>query len=764
MATDSAPPARRQFWQLPMFVLGLVAAGAAWKYFPPQPVNAGERVAQDLHSLRHALDRKTIDPREVEALMGRLASAPELVGDDPLTRHLLGSAHVVLAEKGSVEGAAAEWRTANAEFSKCDPNVMKENKSEFPKFIFRSAKAAAAVGVGDPAALLAGLETVPPSDEPGERSRLIADTCLRATPPDLKRAKQELTAYLSGAARGTPAAVARYKIRLSELCATSGEADKARGWLKEVGSSAPPELQADAKLVLARMAAADRDLTEAVSLLQAAEALPGLPADQRALIRYETGRGLLGLGKTPTAREYLTKAAGDDGPAAVAARVRLAEIIAREPSPKEAVTHLEAVVQGVKGEFKNPHVTTAEVRTAFESAITACRASGDYDAGVKAAVAYQAVAQGGRDRELWAETVASWGEALLAAKQSAEGKGKLTEAATEFVRLADDRNAPAERVALLNRAMTCYRSASDAAGLNAVLSKLAQVPGATPDVAANANLVRAEQHLADGKFSDGIALLNEAMKAGGPVGTRAKVKLAVAHVAEGRRLLGTPGTAAEGKKMIEFGQDLLSSVANKTYDTADERLAHQEALYNLGRLQLNPGLPALLNYPDAETRFRRLLREYPSGTYTEEASLFLGICLTQLSQGAHKNGVPPPDAERKLTEARDLYEGLMQAKSDSVRTHAELRLVNVMLLLKQWDALGPTCDKLADKYRGQVQELVVLNILYAGYTQAKRPDQAKAVFERMQKAFAALPDTAFNAEMSEYTKAHWVRWFDQMRR
>ena len=40
MATDTAPrPARRMYWQLPVFALGVTAAVFAWRYFPPKPAN-----------------------------------------------------------------------------------------------------------------------------------------------------------------------------------------------------------------------------------------------------------------------------------------------------------------------------------------------------------------------------------------------------------------------------------------------------------------------------------------------------------------------------------------------------------------------------------------------------------------------------------------------------------------------------------------------------------------------------------------------------
>ena len=75
MATDTAPdvtftivespvvpgaPAavrRRNYWQLPLFVLGVTAAIAAWRAFPPKPDNPTESFQKDLIALKQAVDR-----------------------------------------------------------------------------------------------------------------------------------------------------------------------------------------------------------------------------------------------------------------------------------------------------------------------------------------------------------------------------------------------------------------------------------------------------------------------------------------------------------------------------------------------------------------------------------------------------------------------------------------------------------------------------------------------------------------------------------
>jgi tetratricopeptide (TPR) repeat protein len=770
MATETAPsmastePAqRRQFWQLPTFVLGLTLAVLAWKYFPARPATTGADTARQQAELRQALEKRSIDVTELEQVLRRLPSNPDEI-TSPQLHHMMGSANLILAERGLVGESADRWQRAFVHLSRCDATVLTDPITR-STYAFRTAKASAATGVGDPAQLIQALDSVPPSEDPGERTRLIADTCLRMTPPDLKRAKAELSTYLSGQARGTVGHLAKYRLKLSELCMASNEPDKARAWLKEIGPDAPPESVSAAKMQLARIAFSERDTNEAVKMLQSAEQVPGLPDEQKAVIRFETARGLLGLGNTTAAREYFLKLTNERGPIGVATRVKLAELIAREPVPKGAVEHLEAATKGLNqpADFTNSYITLAELRGAFEAAISACRSGGDYESALRCTAPYRPVAEDNRDRFLWCEIQANWGEAQLQAGQSVDGKSRLTQASAEMIKLADMSHSAAARANHLNQASDWYRLAGDKAGEAAVLNSLATLPGASVDVAAAANVSRADQFLAEGRFDEAVKLLNQATQSVGAVGTRAKVKLALAYTTEGKRRMLTKATDPEARKLLENGQDLLADVANKTYETADEKLAHQEALYELGRLLVSPNLPGILNYQEADTRFGRLLREYPTGHYTEWGTLYRGICLTQLANGEHNGRVAPTDAERKLSEAKSLFDGLTKAKNEKVRVHADMRLMYTVWLLKQYDTLPTLCEQMVTRYKGRVQELIALNMLYSGFMSARRPDQAKLVYDRLDQAYRALPETAFSNEMTEYTKAHWSKWLADQR-
>lgn len=757
MATETAPRPRRMYWQLPVFAIGVTVAVLAWRYFPQAGFADARTVEQDRYTLRQAISRRPVNVAEVQSLLTKLGDEATRSGGNAEVAFVQGSAFMLVAEQGPADQAVENWKKANALLAECDGTQLAD-KQDRARLAFRAAKATAGAGVGDPAVFIKQLEVVPQGEEPGEKSRLLAETCLRLTPPDTKRAKTELAAYLSGPPRGTPEQAAKLKLTLADLCASTTEVDKAKTWLKEIGDPVPTALQAEARLRLARLALADGDVNEAVKLFQSADMLPNLPAGTQATVRYETGRGLMFLNNPAAARECLLKVVDSPTPAGAAANVRLMELSARDLDPSGGVTYLETALKGVKtpGEWVNPHVQLAEVRGVCESFIAACKTAGKHAIAARTADVYSPIAESGRDRELWADAMAAWGST----PGTADAADKLKLAAAEWVKLADAR--PDDlKTAFFQRAVAAYQSAGDSASANAVLSKLSTGPGVSPETQVAAKLQKVETLIAENKLDDAVKLLGEVANAGGPLGTRATLRLALLYAVEGKRTLATQPSDQAARKQVEYAVILLTQLANKTYTNADEQACHQQALYELGKLELNTA--AVLNCSDAETRLRRLVREYPNCDYTERGQLFLGIALSQMAQGA-SGGTPPADAAAKFAEAKKLFEGLSGAKEKFVRTQADIRLAHTLYHMGELGVLTESGPKMADRYSGQVQELIILNFVFTAHTATKRLDRARLTLDRMEKTFADLSDAKYSNEMPELTKAYWVDQLDKLRK
>jgi len=759
-----AAPRRKNYWQLPLFVLGAIAAIAAWRAFPSQPDNPADRFQKDLVALKQALDRKPIDAVTLAEATAKVEGNYERYpADANQSRFLLGSAHGFLAES---DGDAEHWKQAAAYFAKCDALALWD-KADQSRCVFRSAKATAAIGSGNPVTLMPALLAVPSGEDVGERSRLIAETCLRLNPPDLKRAKEELSAFLGGSQRSTSPAAAKYRLKLSELCLLTNEPDKARAWLQQIDKNAAPDVQALAKVQLARLAASENNWQDAVGLFAAAQATPGLPADQLGMIRYETGKGYLALKNTVDAVAYFERAAAENGPAGLASHVKLAELAARDPLFKgkraAAADQLEAAVKNFKpgAEFRNAHVSLDDVRNAFEETIQICSMEGDFATGLRCIAAYGAVSLPGRDRERKAECYSAWASSLGAqstpdAALLAKEKWKL--AADEYAALAAAHPIPAGKIDFYRRAAASFRAAGDdRAGLD-LLEQLLLVNGASADQLAPAHLEIGDALLGQKKFAEGVEAYKKVIAAGGPTATVAQVKVARAYLDEGRRKQSSPATATEAKGLIDLAKNLMTQIANKTYETAPEREAQQEALYDLGKVLMPT------NLPESEARFRQLVQSNPSGVFAERAKLYLGSCLLLLARGEHKGGTPPADAERKLTEALGVFESLAQSKTPYMQAQADIRVVNATLLLKRYDDMPKLCNGTAERYKNKPEELIVLGMLYASYLRADRTELAGRTLTRMEETFAAMPAAAFTGGMEEFTKGYWQKWFDQVKK
>ncbi len=753
MATD---PARRHLWQLPTFAAGLAASVAALAAFPPPPPDPSAAFTKAVAELKQALDKKPAAAADADRLRAELApQADHFPEMQAKVRLLLGTADLLLAEQSPAD--RGRWVSAADHFAKADAGKLDEEDGR--RLAHRTAKAAAALGTGDPKALAAAL-TNPPADEvmEGERLRLLGECLLRQTPPEPKRAAAALVQYLGGAVKLPAAETARVKLQLAEAFQAAGEPDKAKPWLAEVAKSDTAELQARARLSLANLLAADGDWAEAVVRYEEAVQARTLPADQLAAAKYQLGVGLTKTGKPTLAVPAFEAAAEAGGPAVVAARVRLAELALADPAGRgnrtAAVDRLDTLAKAVAdagGEFA--HVTRPQIQAAFEQGIQVCQTEGDFAAAVRAAGLSAGVLPPGRDRQRRAEVLTAWAATLT----GAEATGKLKQAAADTAALAGDVSR-ADRGQLLRQAADLYRKAGDAGAAVALTDQLTAAPGVPADVAAAAWLDKGEAQLAAGQFADAVESLKKAMAGSGPAAGVARVKLGLSHLQQAKAQAKTAPT--EAATQFDLGLSLLGQAAGAAADSPAGREAHQQALFELGKVLLSRQ-----NLPEAEARFRQLVQAYPGGPQSGAGQLYLGSVLLLTARGDGASGRPPADADAKLAEAAALFAGLADGPDDYLKREGGIRLVNAVLLQQKYDEVPGLCDRLSQPHRGKVQELIFLSMAYKAHEFAKRPEKAKETRVRMEELFARLGETDFPGGTAEYTRGYWeTQWFEPLRK
>jgi len=763
MATDSARSVHRQYWQLPLFAVGIVCALGAWMRFPPVPESPAERYRQDLGQLKQLLDRKPLDISGIQTLLPVVQSGLEQYPESaPLANYVIGSGYLAVAEAFPLE--SEHWQKAAECLEKADINHLTDLADQ-QRFPYRLAKAKTAIGRGD-ANMIKTLLAVPPGeDADGELRRLLADAHLAQVPPDNKRAAEELSAYLSGPSRIPAPLQAQYKLKLGELQIQLNDSEKGRSRLMDIGPSAPVEVQAKAKLALAKLASSESNWIEAVKLYEAALSLNSLPKTEIANARYQLGVAYLSSKRIPEATAQLEQASQDSGPVGSAAAIKLAELCFRDPTAKGqrnvAVQRLENAMRDVSPgrSFDHPLVSLNQVQATFEEAIQTAMNEGDFATAVRAASAYEVVAPQGRDREKRAAVQAAWAVQLQQQPgQLQQATEKFRAAAADYVKLAETYPTATGQADLLRRAMECYRNASDDENLSKIADQLTKLTGAPADTVAQAWIELGEVQLNKKAYSEGVLLLQKAMTSGTPSAARARVKIAQTYLDLGRagqRSATTVPAKAEAAGQIEFAVKVLTEMANIPAEGATEQAAQQSALFELGNYQLQQG-----NLSDAEARLRQFIQSYPSAPLAGQVKLYLGSCLMLQARGDQRGGVPATDAERKLSEAHKLFESLTESGTEFLRTHADIRLANTTLMMKRYDEMPVLCEKLATRYSGKVEELIILGMLCQAYNDMNRPEQVARTRSRMETAYNKLTDADFHNSAEEYTRQYWLReWF-----
>ncbi len=763
MATDSARlPARpgrryaRTLWQWPTFLAGTAVFAAAWAdAIPVPPPDPFAAARDDLAAFRSLAESRNPDPA---ALRDRAKGfdaghAPE----QALAHFVLGTGHVRLAELATDPAAGKEaWALARQNLEKVTPDQLPDD--DRPRLAYRLAKARAGCGfppatpAADLAAVVAQLSTVPAGEAPGEGNRLVAELCLRLNPPDAARAKALFTLYLTDAGLSTPAAsLARARLALGTLLQDGGDPDGARKWLSQVGPDAPADVLAPAKGRLARLLMAENAWDLAAAEWEYVRASAAVPTPEKLTATYYLGVCKLMARRPDAAAGLFGEAARADGPEGFAAVVKLTDLTLRGPDAaahRAAVTRLVSAVATLPPgkEVGNALVPAQEVRAAFEQAVQVLRADGAFDAAVQAADAYGTVAAVGRAPDVRAELLAAWAADLQA--RGGDFKGKAKEAADAFEALARDQAAaPAAHAALTRRAAGLFRLADDATSAAAALGRLAARTDVPPDATGAVWADYGEALVATGKPEEAVAALNRAMASSGPVGTAVRYKLA-------RRFADSKNPG-----LVALGSDLLTQVAQSTaVDPADQEV-QERALVDLGQDALRQG-----RFAEAQTWFGKQLGSYANGPEAALGKFLLGVTLLQQTAKT-AGGAEAADANKRREEALKLFDEVaagVDAKGKAaterdgwLRTQSALRVLQAYQQMGKPDEVVFRGSKLLEKTRGQVEELIVLSMMYHAHKQSDRPELAVAALDRMKEAFKALPDDAFKGGTGEYSRAYW---------
>ena len=778
MATDTAertttkyssPDPSRNAWQVPLFLVGAAVFVSAWQgWLPLGTPDPAADFTRDLASLRNSYEKVTPDRDELKDLLAKVAAGVDSFPEQAaMARFTLGSGYARLAElTPNLDEARAHWTLAKQHFDRIRSEDLKD-PSDPPRLAFRSAKARAAVGLPantPPAEVrlqIALLGNAPFGEEPGDAGRLQADLAMKMTPPDLATAKESLTRYLTATGIATPpASLARAKYLLGDIHFRRKEPDLARKWLEQVGTDAPADVIAPARFLLARVRMAEDDWLGATRDLDAVRANPATGPSLKATAAYHLGMCKLSTREWDAAAKGFEEALRAEPPENIAAAVRLADLTLRAVDPGKHGAAADLLANAVKGvteakEFRNPFVRVSEVRGTFEFAISTFLTDAAFESAIKVTDAYKAVSEAGRDREKRAEILAAWAAALQ--KVGGDFKPKALAAAEEYQSLVAAQPAVTANADMLRRAASLYKLGGNANAAVALLqdaTKLQQLPDTAigPVWAELADALLA----ADKPAAEVLKAFNEAMASAGAVSTTTRYRLA-RQFADGR-----------DPRLAPLSRELFRQIAQQNDVAPTEQELHERALVELAHDFIRAA-----NFPEAEVWLRKQLGFYANGAEAPLGRLLLGVCLIQRASATLPT---PPDSataaklrdealklfKQIVTEADDKHkrDGKLGERDAWLRMQAGLRVLQTYQQMNKPNDLLAEADKLRDRHRNSVEELIILSLIYHAFKQKGDVVRERQIRDQMKELFDRLPAASFTANIGEYSRTYWEKvWF-----
>jgi hypothetical protein len=801
MATDTAatkptpspvgPDPTTYLWQVPIFLLGAAVFVAVWQgWLPLGAPDPSADYVRDLGNLRISAEKVTADREELVDLLGKVA--PRVDGfpeHAPLAHFVIGSGYARLAElTPAADEARQHWTLAKQHFGLLRETQLSD-PDDWPKLAFRSTKAIVAVGLpattssADLRQYITLLKNAPSGEDSGEAHRLRADLAMRLSPPDMVLACEALTEYLRTTGVSTPAiSLARAKLLLGDLYLrrVPKETELARKWLEQIGTDAPPEIFAQGKMLLARVKTEDKNWQSAVRDLEALRKLKGLSQSLRTASAYYLGFCKANwttpdaAANTAEAIKLFEEAIHGPGPESIAAAARLAELYLKGTSAAKRAAVPELLAATVKDvpnakEFKNQLIQLDELQRIFDLAFQQLMRDGAHEQTVKVVDTFEVLSETTHIREMRAEALAAWAQALEKARGNY--KPKAREAAAEYEALAGYQPAATAKADSLKQAATLYRQAgepADAAKAVEALQAALRLPQLPADSAGVLWFNLADALIAAKRPDEVWPVFNQIMKSSVPVSTAARYTLA-------RQFIDTRNAG-----FVALGRALFEQIAKQETITAGEQEFHERALVELAHECIRGN-----NFAEAETWLRKQLNIYPTGPEASLGRLLLGVCLLQRAAGPPLPGLDPKSASvfayEKRNEALKLFQQIVRdvdKKRDQtaklsdrdawLRLQAGLRVLQTYQQLQQPDKLLGEAAVLLERHRGSVEELIIRSLIYHAFKQQGKTVEMLQTRDQMKDLFERLPPTAFTAPTNdkradyggEYSKGYWEKvWF-----
>jgi hypothetical protein len=402
----------------------------------------------------------------------------------------------------------------------------------------------------------------------------------------------------------------------------------------------------------------------------------------------------------------------------------------------------------------------ADVNATFELAFANLAANGAYEAALKVVATYAPLAESGRDREQRAEILATWAT-VLQRTAKLDFKPKAYEAAKEYLAFESMQTAVSAKADTLRKAAAMFILAEMPAEAVAALQAATRLPKLPDEMAGDVWVDLANALIAAKRPSEVVQAYNEAMASGAIISTKTRFKLA------------TLFKDTRKPEFSELARSLFEQIARQTNISQEEQEYQEKSLLALGDEYIR-----IRDFATAERWLRQQLHIYKTGPQAPLGKLFLGVCLLQIAAVPPPAGTVPANASaaraaaqraEALKSFREVVSDLdakLKAKgtlSDNdawLRVQAAIRVLQAHLLMKNHADLLYESEDLRQRYRGTIEELIILSLIYKSFEQQGDTVKMLLTRDKMKELFDSLPISVFNSSATEYTRIYWERtWF-----
>jgi tetratricopeptide (TPR) repeat protein len=781
---SSAPPEYTvgQLWQVPLFLAGLAVLSAVWLTRPLWYDAEVVHVRRDLAAARSQLQDAHVALNGLTVLLSDALNHIDRVPDRAGEAHfLLGSTYLRLAEQVATERAADFWQKARTHLEQGEQLGVPE--SDGPPLLYRLGQAWYHTG-GDAQRIIDHLNRAidQVEDDRAIGYEILTQCYLRLPAPNLAAALQAVEKQLQlptvNESRLIPARLLR-----GELLLHLQQHEAARKVLAQIGTEAPPAIQARARYLRACSYQDEKDWVEAAKLWQEVLADRRQPPTDPGRVWYSLGCCYRNLHRAADADRAWDQAVQQGGVEAQAARLRLANVRVETDKIPSALELYERALSNVRepASYQNPLVTLPEAGALLAADCRTCKDAGKFEAAEKLARLYTKLAPPGPAQVLVGQVTQAWaaaqyararqGKDLALVRQEGDAARRhFREAAAAYQAAAEASADQAERTECLWQAASCWMQGQDfqhAVAAYEVVINLRPAPARLSE----AWYGRGEAHQALHQDDSAAKAYLKCIETGGLFASRARYRLAMVENAH--------GNFAEAENMLKHSLDLLAA------EPEPDREAQENTLFAYADL-----LFLQRRFSEAAKPYDQALTLYPASVRALTGLYRLALCYR--NHAAHESEDTPPGdlqnfrqqrnqfafwldkAAEKLQrlvddlQARQTRQTALSQAEPTLFRQARFDLADCRFRLGQYEPAIRLYIGLANEYDQQVEGVLARKQLCRCYlatiTSKNQEEYLKLAMHTLQEmrqtlnhldasAFQGRPDTESKAELEAWLKS-----------